>query len=76
VRPFNPVACQDRTLFEVPMSGERALHSPTNRELREHLVRAGFPLASDTAKHSGQVRRLLRRIHVHQLIAKILRSRR
>ena len=45
-------------------------------ELPEHLVRAGFPLAADPAKRSGQVTRLLRRLHVHQLIAKIPRSRR
>jgi hypothetical protein len=76
VRPFNPVARQDRTLFEVLMSGEHVLHGFTNRELREHLVRAGFPLAPDATKQSGQVTRLLRRLHIHQLIAKIPRSRR
>jgi hypothetical protein len=76
VRPFNPVARQDRTLFEVLMSGEHVLHGFTNRELRDKLARASFPLAADPAKHSGQVTRLLRRLHVHQLIAKIPRSRR
>jgi len=76
VRPFNPVARQERTLFEVLMSGEHTLHGFTNRELREHLVRVGYPLAAEAAKHSGQVTRLLRRLHIHQLIAKIPRSRR
>jgi hypothetical protein len=76
VRPFNPVARQDRTLFEVLMSGEHVLHGFTNRELREHLVRVGFPLAAETPKQSGQVTRLLRRLHIHQLVAKIPRSRR
>jgi len=76
VRPFNPLARQERTLFEVLMSGEHTLHGFTNRELREHLVRVGYPLAADAAKHSGQVTRLLRRLHIHQLIAKIPRSRR
>ena len=76
VRPFNPVARQERTLFEVLMSGEYVLHGFTNRELREHLVRVGFPLAAEPAKQSGQVTRLLRRLHIHQLIAKIPRSRR
>jgi hypothetical protein len=76
VRPFSPVARQDRTLFEVLMSGEHVLHGFTNRELREKLARAAFPLAVDPAKHSAQVTRLLRRLHVHQLIAKIPRSRR
>jgi hypothetical protein len=75
VRPFNPVARQDRTLFEVLMSGEHVLHGFTNRELREHLVRVGFPLAPEAVKQSGQVTRLLRRLHIHRLIAKIPRSR-
>ena len=39
-------------------------------------MRVGFPLAADPAKQSGQVTRLLRRLHVHQLVAKIPRSRR
>jgi hypothetical protein len=76
VRPFNPVARQDRTLFEVLMGGEHILHGFTNRELREKLARAAFPLAPDPAKHSGQVTRLLRWLHAHQLIAKVPRSRR
>jgi hypothetical protein len=76
VRPFNPVARQDRMLFEVLMSREHVLHGFTNRELREKLVRTGFPLTADPAKQSGQVTRLLRRLHVHQLMAKIPRSRR
>ena len=39
-------------------------------------MRVGFPLAAEAAQHSGQVTRLLRRLHIHQLIAKIPRSRR
>ena len=58
------MARQDRTLFEVLTRGEHVLHGFTNRELREHLVRAGFSLAPDPAKHAGQLTRLLRRLHV------------
>ena len=58
------------------LSGEQVLHGFPNREWREHLVRVGFPLATETAKQSGQVTRLLPRLHVHQLVAKIPRSRR
>jgi hypothetical protein len=58
------------------MSGEHVLHGFTNRELRAHFVRVGFPLAAEAAKQSGQVSRLLRRLHIHQLVAKIPRSRR
>jgi hypothetical protein len=39
-------------------------------------VRVGYPLAAETAKQSGQVTRLLRRLHIHHLSAKIPRSRR
>ena len=58
------------------MYNKEVLHGFTNRELCAHLVRAGFPLAPDAAKHSGQVTRLLRRLYLHQLVAKIPRSRR
>lgn len=75
-RAFNPVARQDRTLFEVLMSGEHLLRGFTNREVRDKLLRAAFPLAPDPAKQSSQVTRLFRRLHAHQLIAKIPRSRR
>jgi hypothetical protein len=75
-RAFNPVARHDRTLFAVLMSGEHLVRGFTNREVRQKLARAAFPLAPDPAKHSGQVPRLFRRLHAHQLIAKIPRSRR
>ena len=58
------------------MSGEHVLHGVTNRELREHLVRVGFPLAAETPKQSGQLTRRLRRLHIHQLVAQLPRSRR
>ena len=41
------------------------------RDARTGLI----PLAADPAKQSAQVTRLLRRLHVHQLIAKIPHSR-
>jgi hypothetical protein len=43
---------------------------------RQPGIRAAFPFAVDPAKHAAQVTRLLRRLHVHQLIAKIPHSRR
>jgi hypothetical protein len=42
----------------------------------EAHVASSTPLAVDPAKHAAQVTRLLRRLHVHQLIAKNPRSRR
>jgi len=76
VRPFNPLSREDRTLFTTLLAGEYALHGFTNRDLRANLARTPFPLASEPEKQSGQITRLLRRLHAHHLIAKVPRSRR
>ena len=76
MRPFNPISRHERTLFEVLLGGEHALHGFTNRDLREKLGRTPFPLAAEPDKQPGQVTRLLRRLHAYGLIAKIPRSRR
>jgi hypothetical protein len=60
-RPFNPLSREDRTLFEVLLAGEYALHGFTNRDLRSKLGRTPFPLAKEPEKQPGQVTRLLRR---------------
>jgi hypothetical protein len=75
-RPFNPLSREDRTLFEVLLAGEYALHGFTNRDLRSKLGRTPFPFAKEPEKQPGQVTRLLRRLHAHGLIAKVPRSRR
>jgi len=75
-RPFNPLSRDDRTLFEVLLAGEHALHGFTNRDLRAKLGRTPFSLANDSDKQPGQLTRLLRRLHAHGLIAKVPRSRR
>ncbi len=76
VRPFNPLSRGERTLFEALLSGEHALHGFRNRDLRDKLTLAHYPLNSDPAKRPGQVTRLLRRLHAHRLVAKIPHSRR
>jgi hypothetical protein len=75
-RAFNPLSGNERLLFEVLLVGEHALHGFTNRDLRQHLARTPYPLASQAEKQPGQVTRLFRRLHAHGLIAKIPRSRR
>jgi hypothetical protein len=75
-RPFNPLSREDRTLFDVLLAGEHALHGFTNRDLRSKLGRTPFPLAKEPDKQPGQVTRLLRRLHAYGLIAKVPRSRR
>jgi hypothetical protein len=63
-------------LFEVLLSGEHVLRGFTNRELRHGLAATTFLLTTDPARQSGQVTRLLGRLHAHGFIAKIPRSRR
>ena len=76
VRAFNPLSRNERLLFEVLLVGEHALHGFTNRDVRQHLARTPYPLASQAEKQPGQVTRLFRRLHAHGLIAKIPHSRR
>jgi histone acetyltransferase (RNA polymerase elongator complex component) len=67
------VARSDYQLFVALMSGEHAVHGFANRDLRAKLDGR----LSDHAKpHSAQVSRLLHRLHVYGLVAKIPRSRR
>lgn len=76
VRGLNPLARTERTLFEVLLAGEHALHGFTNRDLRNRLARTAYPLAPESEKRPAQVTRLLRRLHAHGLIAKIPHSSR
>jgi hypothetical protein len=58
------------------MSGEHAVHGFANRDLRDKLARTGLRFAEDPRKCSAQVSRMLHRLHVYALVAKIPRSRR
>src|SRR5881628_2697884 len=73
VKAFNPVARPDSQLFVALMSGEHAVHGFANRDLRGR--RTGH-LRDDPKQQSAQISRLLHRLHVYGLIAKIPRSRR
>jgi hypothetical protein len=76
IRAMRRSGLWDRILFEVLLLGEHALHGFTNRDLRQNLARRSYPLAPVADKHPGQVKRLLRRLHAHGLVAKIPHSRR
>ena len=73
VKAFNPVARPDYQLFVALMSGEHAVHGFANRDLRAKLT---AQLRDDPKQQSAQISRLLHRLHVYGLIAKIPRSRR
>ncbi|HAM58523.1 MAG TPA: hypothetical protein DCQ64_25180 [Candidatus Rokubacteria bacterium] len=69
----NPVARPDSQLFVALMSGEHAVHGFANRDLRATLT---GHLRDDPKQQSAQISRLLHRLHVYGLVAKIPRSRR
>jgi DNA-binding IclR family transcriptional regulator len=58
------------------MSGEHALHGFTNRDVPDKLQRTLVRLSDNPKTQSAQVSRLLHRLHVYGLVAKIRRSRR
>ena len=72
---FNPASPQDVRLFQAVLSGNHLVHGFYNKDIRRQLF---------VESHDPQVRRsqmskasrLLKRLHVRQLIAKIPRTRR
>lgn len=72
-RAFNPAAPPDLDLFAAVLRGEHTLHGVRNRDVRTRLF--GTSAATDR-RRSGQVSRLIKRLHLRGLVAKIPRSRR
>ena len=70
---FNPAAPTDLTLFAAVLRGEHTLQGLRNRHLRVHLF---GPDAGADRRRSAHVSRLLKRLHLRGLLAKIPRSRR
>ncbi|MFQ5521009.1 MAG: hypothetical protein ACE5FK_06400 [Candidatus Methylomirabilia bacterium] len=75
-KAFNPVARPESQVFTALMSGEHAVHGFTNRALRDKLTATSLRLHPDPNRQSAQLSRLLSRLHVYGLVAKIPRSRR
>jgi len=71
-RGFNPLNEEDRELFLAVFRGEHCLNGLTNRSVCEQID-SGRQV---TRRMSNKVSRLLKRLHVHGLLAKIPRSRR
>jgi hypothetical protein len=76
VKVFNPLSRPDTEIFSAVMSGDHAIHGFTNRDLRDKLASTVLRLAEDPKSRGAQVSRLLHRLHVYGLVAKIPRSRR
>lgn len=78
VRAFNPLAREDRRVFEVVSGGEHHVRGFTNRDIRRRLIelKAFAKKAQSVQQLSAKVSRLFHRLHVYGLIAKVPRSRR
>ena len=72
---FNPASREDVRLFEAVLHGDHLLRGFYNRDIRQllalddkqpHLIR----------RHAARVGRLLKRLHIRRLIAKIPHTRR
>ncbi len=72
---FNPARCEDLQLFRAVLDGDHIARGFRNGDIREPLF--GNPRVSrEHRRASAAVGRLLKRLHVRQLVAKIPRSRR
>jgi hypothetical protein len=74
-RGFNPAAAEDIRLFAAVLRGEHAINGFRNQDIRCRLFKP-TTASCQHARQSARVSRLLKRLHVHGLIAKIPRSRR
>jgi hypothetical protein len=72
-RAFNPAAPTDLALFTAVVRGEHLLPGFRNRDVRTHLFGPG---AATDPRRSAHVTRLVKRLHLRGLVAKIPRSRR
>src|SRR3954447_20906611 len=72
---FNPARRQDVALFRAVLQGGQALQGFRNADIRQALY-AATKDPTQRRRHSAAVGRLLKRLHVRRLIAKVPRSRR
>jgi hypothetical protein len=76
-RALNPLSRDDTLLFAAVMNGADCLRGFTNADVRRRLAQTPDLVRLDSdKKRSAKVSRILRRLHLHRLIAKIPRSRR
>jgi hypothetical protein len=78
VRAFNPLAREERQVFEALSCGEHHIRGFTNRDIRQKLTELNALGARTHTREqlSAKVSRLFHRLHLYGLIAKVPRSRR
>lgn len=72
---FNPVAAEDRELFEAVMAGEHSITGFRNKDLRARLFPPANPRAEETTRRRARVSRWIRKLRGHGLVAKVPASR-
>jgi hypothetical protein len=72
---FNPASKNDVRLFQAILQGNHLLHGFYNRDIRRQLGLDGKEQTLQR-RHTAQVSRLLKRLHIRRLIAKIPHTRR
>ena len=70
---FNPARRQDRALFTAVLDGDHIARGFRNKDIRAALY---GPETKTSSRLSAAVGRLLKRLHVRHLLAKIPRTRR
>jgi len=73
LRGFNPIDLEDLHVFRAVLRGEHAIHGFRNRDIRLKLYSAR---SAPVRNLGARVSRILKRLHVRNLIAKIPRSHR
>ena len=72
---FNPARRENVTLFRAILQGDHLLHGFRNRHIRQQLF-AATEGPRERRRQANAVSRLLKRLHVSGLIAKVPRTRR
>lgn len=72
---FNPASSSDVRLFQAVINGDHHLHGFCNRQIRERLFRDTTD-PQERRRLAARTGRMLKRLHVRMLIAKIPRTRR
>ena len=78
MRAFNPLSDEDQRIFKALLSGDNTINGFRNRDVRERLADTPFlrTCGKNMCKRSAKVTRLLKRLQIYGLIAKVPRSRR
>lgn len=76
VRGFNVIAEEDLLLFSILLLGEHLLHGFRNKDIRNRFYKQNPADPQEKKRQSASISRLLKRLHLHRMIAKIPKSRR